>query len=57
MKPFLLTICLFAYLALPIKAQTESFSNIEKEIIQLSMDKWQWMADKDIEKLTPLFHP
>jgi hypothetical protein len=44
-------------LALPIKAQTESFSNIEKEIIQLSMDKWQWMADKDIEKLTPLFHP
>lgn len=21
------------------------------------MDKWQWMADKDIEKLTPLFHP
>jgi len=57
MKSFLLTICLFASLALPIKAQTESFSNIEKEIIQLSMDKWQWMADKDIEKLTPLFHP
>lgn len=21
------------------------------------MDKWQWMADKDIAKLTPLFHP
>jgi hypothetical protein len=32
-------------------------SVLEKEITQLSMDKWQWMADKDIEKLTPLFHP
>lgn len=29
----------------------------EQEVIKLSMDKWQWMADKDIAKLTPLFHP
>jgi hypothetical protein len=29
----------------------------EQEIKKLSMDKWQWMADKDIAKLTPLFHP
>jgi hypothetical protein len=32
-------------------------STTEQEIIKLSMDKWQWMADKDIAKLTPLFHP
>ena len=32
-------------------------SATEQEIIKLSMDKWQWMADKDIAKLTPLFHP
>lgn len=32
-------------------------SSLEKEVLQLSMDKWQWMADKDIEKLIPLFHP
>lgn len=32
-------------------------SPVEQEIKQLSMDKWQWMADKDIAKLTPLFHP
>ena len=57
MKSYLLTIFLFAYLAIPIFAQTESLRNTEKEIIQLSTDKWQWMADKDIEKLTPLFHP
>ena len=27
----------------------------EQEVIQLSKQKWQWMADKDVEKLTPLF--
>lgn len=32
-------------------------SATEQEIKKLSMDKWQWMADKDIAKLTPLFHP
>lgn len=32
-------------------------SSTEQEIKQISMDKWQWMADKDIAKLTPLFHP
>jgi hypothetical protein len=28
----------------------------EKVLLQLSKDKWQWMADKNIEKLEPLFH-
>ena len=28
----------------------------EKEIIQLSKDKWEWMADKNVEKLDKLFH-
>ncbi len=28
----------------------------EQEIIQLSKDKWQWMADKDADKLAKLFH-
>lgn len=32
-------------------------STAEQEIKKLSLDKWQWMADKDIAKLTPLFHP
>ncbi len=32
-------------------------SAAEQEIKKLSLDKWQWMADKDIAKLTPLFHP
>ncbi|HDR50622.1 MAG TPA: nuclear transport factor 2 family protein [Mariniphaga anaerophila] len=28
----------------------------EQEIIQLSKDKWQWMADKNVDKLGNLFH-
>jgi Domain of unknown function (DUF4440) len=27
----------------------------EQKILQLSKDKWQWMADKNVEKLEPLF--
>ena len=30
-------------------------SNLEQELIQLSKDKWQWMADKDVDKLADLF--
>lgn len=28
----------------------------EQEITQLSKDKWQWMADKNVDKLAELFH-
>ena len=31
-------------------------SAAEQEIIQLSKDKWQWMADKNVDKLAILFH-
>ena len=30
-------------------------SETEKKIINLSMEKWQWMADKDVDKLAILF--
>lgn len=36
-------------------AQT-SDANAEREIIALSKDKWQWMADKNVDKLATLFH-
>jgi hypothetical protein len=29
---------------------------IEQEIKELSKAKWQWMADKDVDKLADLFH-
>jgi hypothetical protein len=28
----------------------------EQEVIALSKEKWQWMADKNVDKLAPLFH-
>ncbi len=31
-------------------------TNTEQEIINLSKDKWQWMADKNVDKLSLLFH-
>ena len=31
--------------------------SVANEIKALSLAKWQWMADKDIAKLMPLFHP
>ena len=29
--------------------ETKEFSVAEMEIIQLSKDKWQWMADKNVD--------
>ena len=31
-------------------------SATEQEIIKLSKDKWQWMADKNVDELAALFH-
>ncbi len=31
-------------------------SKEEQKILQLSKDKWQWMADKNVDKLELLFH-
>ena len=32
-----------------------TYTAIEQEVIQLSKQKWEWMADKNITKLEPLF--
>jgi hypothetical protein len=38
-----------------ISSVTDS-ANLEQEIINLSKEKWQWMADKNVDKLASLFH-
>lgn len=53
MTKFILTI-LVGIISLNSVAQKSV--SIEQEIIQLSKDKWQWMADKNVAKLEPLFH-
>lgn len=45
---------LIAFLSIPM-AMAQS-TDIEKEIKLLSQQKWQWMADKDADKLAELFH-
>lgn len=54
MKNLVTIALLFFSLGISCLAQT---SETEKEVIQLSMDKWDWMSEKDIPKLTALFHP
>ena len=50
----IIVIILMASAFLTVTAQNKTVT--EHEIIQLSKDKWQWMADKDVAKLEPLFH-
>jgi hypothetical protein len=37
-------------------SSTTSYTKEEQELVNLSKDKWQWMADKNIDKLAVLFH-
>jgi len=52
MKKLLLGLVLFLIGMQSSFAQT---TPEQQEIIQLSKDKWQWMADKDADKLAELF--
>ena len=39
-----------------IPAPELGIDKVEQEIKDLSQSKWDWMADKDVERLTELFH-
>ncbi len=47
----------FVTLTILLSALNFSFAQTktEQEVIQLSKDKWQWMADKNVDKLKDLF--
>jgi len=49
---------IFGFLLVLLFANCNSTKNLHsnQDVIQLSKDKWQWMADKNVEKLAPLFH-
>jgi hypothetical protein len=51
MKSVILTLTILLSLFNNSYAQSKT----EQEVIQLSKDKWQWMADKDVDKLAKLF--
>lgn len=59
MKQSLLGFCLMIFTTLVSIAQTAdstTYTKEEQELVNLSKDKWQWMADKNVDKLAPLFH-
>lgn len=60
-KTFLLSILWLFLQSCPVLAQhspnAEKAANpSEQKILNLSKEKWQWMADKNVDKLADLFH-
>lgn len=53
MKTF--AVAVFLFLGFVKLSLAQSSDKTTQEIIQLSKDKWQWMADKDVDKLAKLF--
>lgn len=43
-------------LAVASAQEQETFTPAEQEMIDLSNAKWQWMSDKNVDKLADLFH-
>jgi hypothetical protein len=59
MKQATLALCLSVMTLVSSFAQTATpttYTKEEQELVNLSKDKWQWMADKNVDKLAPLFH-
>ncbi|HTJ53350.1 MAG TPA: nuclear transport factor 2 family protein [Cyclobacteriaceae bacterium] len=59
MKASMIGLCLLIATVLSSYGQdsvTKTNSKSEQEIIDLSKEKWQWMADKNVDKLATLFH-
>lgn len=58
MKQFIIMILLSLFGIIGVKAQgiQKTFTPEEQTIINLSNDKWQWMTEKNVEKLAVLFH-
>ncbi|MCK9280506.1 MAG: nuclear transport factor 2 family protein [Melioribacteraceae bacterium] len=55
----LLSIIVCSQLLIAQQSKTNISTNnpkLEKEVISLSKDKWQWMSDKNVEQLDSLFH-
>lgn len=58
MKALMLGLCFLLMGMQNAQAQNAgaATASAEQEILDLSKEKWQWMADKNVDKLAPLFH-
>lgn len=52
----LLSLMLFTVTSFAQTGNSTTYTKDEQDLVNLSKDKWQWMADKNVDKLTPLFH-
>lgn len=58
MKSWVITVLMFLTLTVGANAQdNQKVSTVEEQaIVNLSNNKWDWMAEKNVEKLAELFH-
>jgi hypothetical protein len=57
MNKVIFGVCFLLIIGQTGQTQTEiAVGKTEQELISLSKEKWQWMADKNVEKLAVLFH-
>jgi len=59
MRSSILALCFLMIAIQSLWAQSTANASptpAEQEIINLSKEKWQWMADKNVDKLATLFH-
>lgn len=58
MKSLIITLLLLLSLSVGVNAQEnrKEFTAEEQVIVNLSNDKWDWMAEKNVDKLADLFH-
>lgn len=58
MKSLVITLLLLLSLSVGVNAQEnrKEFTAEEQVIVNLSNDKWDWMAEKNVDKLADLFH-
>ena len=53
LKASILSLCFLLFNAETSRAQNPG--KVEQQIVTLSKDKWQWMSDKNVDKLAQLF--
>jgi hypothetical protein len=49
------TVALLTLILITVNLSFSQDKSVEREIIKLSKNKWQWMADKNIDELAKLF--
>ena len=55
MKKYIIALYLIAFQSFYAQSKKPIVSIAEQEVLDLSKQKWQWMSDKNVDKLTPFF--